>query len=229
MPTGDLVPELASDLFDLSDEYEAMLRKGVDLSGEDPDYFMRGRVADLKRALPAGWAPARILDFGCGTGGSSAHLAERYARATVLGVDTSENAVDLARRRHGSERVQFGGVEGLAGQPRFDLCYVNGVFHHIEPGRRLEAVRAIHAALSPGRYFALFENNPWNPSTRMVMSRIPFDRDVQTLSFRETRKLVEAGGFRVAQPARFLFYFPRALAFLRVLEPALIRVPLGAQ
>jgi SAM-dependent methyltransferase len=220
---------MAADLFDLSDEYEAMLRKGIDLSGEEPGYFMRGRVADLQRALPTGWAPARILDFGCGTGGSSAHLGERYARATVVGVDTSESAVDLARRRHGSERVQFGAIEALAGQAPFDLCYVNGVFHHIEPGRRLEAVRAIHAALAPGGYFALFENNPWNPGTRLIMSRIPFDRDAQTLSFGETRKLVEAGGFRVAQPVRFLFYFPRALAFLRVLESAFIRVPLGAQ
>ena len=44
---------MAADLFDLSDEYEAMLRMGVDLSGEDPAYFLRGRVADMMRALPA--------------------------------------------------------------------------------------------------------------------------------------------------------------------------------
>jgi len=61
------------------------------------------------------------------------------------------------------------------------------------------------------------------------MSRIPFDRDAQTLSFGETRKLIKSGGFQVAQAARFLFYFPRALAFLRVFEPALVRLPLGAQ
>jgi len=220
---------MAADLFDLSDEYEAMLRMGVDLSGEDPAYFLRGRVADLMRALPAGWKPARILDFGCGTGESSAYLAGKYAGAVVVGVDTSESAIARARQRHGSARVEFGAIESLASQAPFDLCYVNGVFHHIEPARRLEAVRAVHTALAPGGFFALFENNPWNPGTRMVMSRIPFDRDAQTLSFGETRKLIQAGGFRVAQAARFLFYFPRALAFLRVLEPALLRLPLGAQ
>jgi SAM-dependent methyltransferase len=218
-----------ADLFDLSDEYEAMLRMGVDLSGEDPAYFLRGRVADLMRALPAGWIPARILDFGCGTGESSAYLAEKYPRTVVVGVDTSARAIERARGRHGSARVQFGAIEALAREAPFDLCYVNGVFHHIPPPRRLEAVRTIHSALAPGGYFALFENNPWNPGTRMVMSRIPFDRDAQTLSFGETRKLVQEGGFRLAQATRFLFYFPRPLAVLRVLEPAFVRLPLGAQ
>ncbi|HEY6990106.1 MAG TPA: class I SAM-dependent methyltransferase [Bryobacteraceae bacterium] len=220
---------MPEELFDLSDEYEAMLRMGVDLSGEDPAYFLRGRVADLARALPKDWAPKRILDFGCGTGESSAHLAERYPKAVIFGIDTSDNAIALARHRHGSERVLFGPIAALPNEAPFDLCYVNGVFHHIEPERRLEAVRAIHTALAPGGYFALFENNPWNPGTRMVMSRIPFDRDAKTLSFGESKKLVRAGGFRIAQPARFLFYFPRPLAFLRAMEPVFLRLPLGAQ
>jgi SAM-dependent methyltransferase len=220
---------MPEELFDLSDEYEAMLRMGVDLSGEDPGYFLRGRIADLARALPKGWTPGRILDFGCGTGESSTYLAERYLGAVVVGVDTSDSAIELARGRHGSGRVMFGPIAALQKEASFDLCYVNGVFHHIEPERRLEAVRAIHAALAPGGYFALFENNPWNPGTRMVMSRIPFDRDAKTLSFGETKKLVRAGVFRIAQPPRFLFYFPRPLAFLRAMEPAFLRLPLGAQ
>ena len=63
----------------------------------------------------------------------------------------------------------------------------------------------------------------------MVMKRIPFDRGAKTLSYSETQTLVKEGGFRLAAPARFLFYFPRSLAKLRPLESALRRVPLGAQ
>jgi SAM-dependent methyltransferase len=217
-------------LFDLSEQYDAMLRMGVGLSGEDPAYFMRGRIDDLVRSLPVGGGkPARILDFGCGTGESSAYLAEKYPGASVFGVDTSEPAIELAKRRHGSPHIRFGPIDALQNEPPFQLCYVNGVFHHIEPPRRLEAVRTIHNALSPGGHFALFENNPWNPGTRMVMRRIPFDRDAQTLTSGETRKLMHEGGFRLARPVRFLFYFPRPLSFLRPLEPALLRLPLGAQ
>jgi SAM-dependent methyltransferase len=218
-----------TNLFDLSEQYEEMLRMGVGLSGEDPAYFMRARIADLARCLPTGSKPSRILDFGCGTGESSACLAQTFPGATVVGVDTAAPAIELAASRHNAANVRFGSVESLSGESPFELCYVNGVFHHIEPARRLEAVRAIWNALSAGGYFGLFENNPWNPGTRMVMRRIPFDRDAKTLSYLETKRLVREGGFTVSQPVRFLFYFPRALAPLRVLEPALLHLPFGAQ
>ena len=220
---------MPEELFDLSEQYEEMLRMGVSLSGEDPAYFMRGRIDDLANRLPAGWKPKRILDFGCGTGESSAYLAEKFAGAHVVGVDTSAAAVALAEKRHGFGHIEFGPMEQLSGEAPFDLCYVNGVFHHIEPHRRLEAVQSIFNALSSGAYFALFENNPWNPGTRMVMSRIPFDRDAQTLSYRATQKLIAAAGFRLARATRFLFYFPRSLAPLRGFEAVLHGIPLGAQ
>jgi SAM-dependent methyltransferase len=216
-------------LFDLSEQYEEMLRMGVRLSGEDPAYFMRERILDLRKTLPRGWRPSRILDFGCGTGESAAYLAETFPGATVFGVDTADNAIQLAERRHGSSSIRFGPLEEVRNEAPFDLCYVNGVFHHIEPFHRLAAAVGIFEALAPGGYFALFENNPWNPGTRMVMRRIPFDRDAITLSYLETQKLVEQAGFELPRSSRFLFYFPRALQALRPIEPALASIPLGAQ
>ena len=220
---------MSEELFDLSEQYDEMLRMGVSLSGEDPAYFMRGRIDDLAARLPSGWKANRILDFGCGTGESSAYLAAKFPGACVVGVDTSASAVGLAEKRHGTDHIQFSPMEQLPNEPPFQLCYVNGVFHHIEPLRRLEAVQSVFNALSLGGYFALFENNPWNLGTRMVMSRIPFDRDAQTLSYLATQKLVKAGGFRLANASRFLFYFPRSLGMLRGLETFLREVPLGAQ
>lgn len=216
-------------LFDLSEQYDEMLRKGVGLSGEDPAFFLYGRVDDLRKNLPAGFKPARILDFGCGTGESSAYLAKVFPGSTVLGVDTAVPAIELADRRHGNSSIRFGTLDAIPTQPTFDLCYVNGVFHHIDPVERDGAVRSIFNSLNPRAYFALFENNPWNPGTRMVMKRIPFDRDAITLSYLETQALVQKSGFKLARATRFLFYFPKALGFLRPLESMLTGVPMGAQ
>jgi hypothetical protein len=62
-----------------------------------------------------------------------------------------------------------------------------------------------------GRTLGLFENSPWNPGTRMVMRRIPFDRDAIPLSYIEARHGVRAAGFQVFG-TRFLFYMRKALA-----------------
>jgi trans-aconitate 2-methyltransferase len=48
----------------------------------------------------------RIIDLGCGTGELTAHLAERFLEATVLGVDASESMLSRATS-HSSERVKF--------------------------------------------------------------------------------------------------------------------------
>jgi SAM-dependent methyltransferase len=217
------------ELFDRADEYEAMLQRGIGLSGEDQQFFVAGRVRDLEGQLPSGWRPLRILDFGCGLGHAAKYLAERFPDAEVVGLDTASNALNEAQRTYGSARIRFQHTDSLSELPPFDLCYVNGVFHHILPGDRPAVVRCIYKVLNPGAYFALFENNSWNPGTRLVMKRIPFDRDARTLTPPETRKLIRDGGFSLVMPTRFLFYFPRALAALRPLEPALARLPLGAQ
>jgi SAM-dependent methyltransferase len=217
---------VAEALFDRSAEYDEMLNRGLRLSGEDKTYFLAGRVADLLKQLPRTERIARILDFGCGIGDSSAYLAEVFPDSEVVGTDTAEGALEHARRANTSPRLRFVGMSELAGEARFDLCYVNGVFHHIEPSQRRGAVDLIRAALRPGGLLALFENNPWNPGTRMVMRRIPFDRDAKPLSAIEARSLL--GHFDILA-TRFLFYFPRPLGFLRFTEPWFARVPMGAQ
>ncbi len=214
--------------FDLSDQYAEMLRRGISLSGEDQQYFIAGRIRDLQSRLPRNWKPARILDFGCGFGDSAQYLSEIFPSAEVVGVDTAAGAIARARTTFGSPRLTFGDLD-LLEEEHFDLCYTNGVFHHIPPGQRASILRQIRDSLVPGGYFALYENNPWNPGTRLVMSRIPFDRDAQPISPPEARRLIFEAGFRVRSQFRSLFYFPRPLAFLRFTEPVLARFPLGAQ
>ena len=205
-----------------------MLNQGIRLSGEDQSYFINGRVQDLKKNL-AGWEPRRILDFGCGLGRAAVVLSRVFPRAEVVGIDVAQQAIQYAQSEHGSDRMRFQTLDKFSERDSFDLAYCNGVFHHIVPEERLRATGLVRQALKPGGLFALFENNPWNPGTRMVMSRIPFDRDAIRLSPRETGRLLREAGFEIARSSRFLFYFPRPLAFLRFAEPLLASLPLGAQ
>jgi SAM-dependent methyltransferase len=211
-----------------ADGYEDALERGVKLSGEDPAYFARERVAWVGRQLEQMGMPApKVLDFGCGTGSTTQFLLELPGTEGVLGTDVSSRLIESARRDYGSDRVEFATL-AEAPDVRADLAYCNGVFHHIPPAQRNGAVASVLRALRPGGLFAFWENNPWNPGTRMVMRRIPFDRDAITLSAPEARRLLAAGGFEIVR-TDFRFVFPRPLAPLRRLEPALAKAPLGAQ
>jgi len=215
-------------MFERANEYEAQLRQGTRLSGEDPLFFVNGRIADLLAHLPSGFRPRRVLDFGCGLGDASRRLGEVFPQAEVVGVDTADSALDWARTHHAGPRVSFDEVTTMGTRGAFDLCYVNGVLHHVSPDRRAAVLHTIIDTLAGGGLLAVFENNPWNPGARMVMRRIPFDRDAVPISPPATRRLLEAAGLSCLA-TRSLFYFPRLLATLRPLEPLLAGLPLGAQ
>jgi SAM-dependent methyltransferase len=212
-----------------ADRYDAALNRGLALSGDSKEHFVRGRIEWLAaRLAQRGCRPGRVLDYGCGTGGSARELLARLPAASVTGVDPSVESITVARRDHADALVQFSTIDQFVPSGDYDLAYCNGVFHHIEPARRLRALAYVRRSLSPRGYFAFWENNPWNPGTRLVMSRIPFDRDAELISAPLARRLLEAAGFDIIG-TDFIFLFPRALAVLRPLEASLRGLPAGAQ
>ena len=93
----------------------------------------------------------RVLEIGCGLGTDGAQFAE--AGADYTGVDLTEAAVELARRRF--ELFDLPGTFKTADAENlpfpdesFDLVYSHGVLHHTpETGK---AIQEIHRVLRPG-------------------------------------------------------------------------------
>jgi SAM-dependent methyltransferase len=213
----------------IANQYDNELARGLSLSGEDRAYFAAGRLKWLGvRLRKIGCTPDTVMDFGCGAGSTVPHIIRELGAGTVVGIDVSESLLEQAVRQYGSESVRFVLRENHAPTASVDLAYCNGVFHHIDMGHRTAAARYIHDSLRPGGYFSFWENNPWNPGTRLVMSRIAFDREAVPLSSSQARVMLREAGFDVVR-TDFLFVFPRPLALFRWLEPCLVRFPLGAQ
>lgn len=209
--------------------YEAALEMGISVSGETKDYFARGRIQWLQKCLrERNEASQSIMDYGCGIGSATPLFLELMPRAKVLGVDVSLESLATARSKYGSPRAQYVPFGEYQPAAEMDLAFCNGVFHHIAPPDRMAAIDYIYRSLRPGGYFGFWENNPWNPGTRYVMSRIPFDRDAIPLTASEARRLLRAGGFKIIR-TDWLFLFPRMLRSLRFLEPLLAPLPFGAQ
>lgn len=210
--------------------YDAALDRGLRFTGESKEYFADTRLTLTKRVLGSHLQPGwRCLDYGCGTGTATPYLREHLGAAQITGVDPSMASCDLATRQFGGENTRFTTPDRLAEMhEQFEFAYCNGVFHHIPPAERAAAVALVFQALKPGGCFAFWENNAWNPITRLLMRLVPFDRDAILLFPHEARRLLAAAGFEI-QLTNYLFIFPSALRFLRPVERWASGLPLGAQ
>jgi SAM-dependent methyltransferase len=212
-------------------DYETALAQGLNLTGESRDFYARGRVEIMAATCQRIGLRARVLcDYGCGTGDTLPLLRELIGAERLIGLDPSVESLAEARRRHALSQVEWATPQsfGASAANEVDAAYCNGVFHHIPPPSRLAAARQIMHLLRPGGCWFFWENNPFNPGTRWVMARIPFDRDAITLRPGEARRLGEAAGAKWIGTT-YHFYFPNSLRALRRAEKWLRRLPLGGQ
>jgi SAM-dependent methyltransferase len=218
-----------TDFDEFSAEYDVALAHGLSVSGEDKNYFARGRIAWLASCLrQLKEEPQSVMDFGCGTGSAIPYMLDLLAVKSILGVDVSTKSLEIARHTSNSERTRFLSFSHYQPNGQMDLTFCNGVFHHIPIEERAAKLNYIYCSLRSGGLLAFWENNPWNPGTRYVMSRIPFDRDAITLAPPEARRMLRAGHFEILR-TDFLFIFPRVLSCFRRVEPFIAKLPLGAQ
>lgn len=220
----------AGDLFDeYAAAYEEALSNAIAPSGEDREYFAEGRVAWLKHCLDEGNQKiGSLLDFGCGDGATTPLLLEELNAQSAVGIDVSAKSLEIAKKRHAGERIRYETIAEFQPVGQFDLAYCNGVFHHILPDQRAKAVAIVQNSLRDGGYFSFWENSPWSPATRYVMSRCAFDRDAIPLSPPEARALLRGAGFEILR-TDFRFIFPHALRMFRRIEDWVYRIPLGTQ
>lgn len=209
--------------------YEEALQRGLALTGEGKDYFAEGRISWLCRQMKQrGIQAASCLDFGCGTGTAAPFLRSGFGLTSYIGFDPSATSIERATRETEWTAACFTHDPGSIPVDSVDLAFTNGVFHHIPPNQRAAAVSLVWRTLKPGGLFAFWENNRWNPIVHYVMSKVPFDADAQMLFPSQARLLLREGGLNILG-TDYLFVFPRALAALRPLEPALCKLPLGGQ
>jgi SAM-dependent methyltransferase len=212
-----------------AENYEALLKPWLKVTGSPREYFAETRMHWLAQLLQQrGVAVQKAMDFGCGTGISIPLLLGMLGAEHVIGVDTSEASLNVARRTLTNLGIQLETPETFVPKGLLDLVFCNGVFHHIEPAQRSESIDYVHASLRDGGLFAFWENNPWNPIVNYSMKHGEVDRNAVPIPPPEAHRLLAAGRFRVLR-TDYLFFFPSYLPGLRLLEKYLFRLPIGGQ
>jgi SAM-dependent methyltransferase len=107
--------------------------------------------------------PARVLDFGCGTGDKvTCPLATAYPEVQFVGVDVDRQSVEYARRACSAPNARFIEQRELGDAERFDLVVASEVVEHVESP--VAFLRALRERLSPDGRIFLTVPNGYGPS-----------------------------------------------------------------
>lgn len=172
----------------------------------------------------------RVLDFGCGTGEIAAGLAADPQIVQVVGADESLGMIREARKRDRKISAKIRWVclrKAKLDLRKFDWIISINTFHHIPPSRRLAVARRLAGSLLPGGALSILEHNPWNPLTRWIVSRCPFDRGVKLLPVTEAKDLLRLG----KGPVQVLYsgFCPPPLFGAELIEGLFSSLPWSAQ
>jgi len=211
------------------DSYEEAVDDAIKFGRAEHAFYLEGKarvLLDLVRRELGDPARIHALDVGSGPGSLHPYLAKLGA---VEGVDVSEALVERAAAANPT--VRYRTYDGRAlpfGDKSFDLAFAVNVFHHVEPPDRADLASELARVVRPGGIVAVFEHNPLNPLTRLVVSRCEFDEGVELLSAGAVGELLAQAGLQPVE-RRYILFFPWRAAFLQRLEARLGPVPLGAQ
>ena len=184
------------------------LQRGVRLSGEDCAYFARERVAWVGSASTSRTLRAARCSTSVAAPAPRPRSCSRCRARERVGHRRVGRLLEAARRDHGSERVTFstlGEAPTVTRRPGLlQRCLPSHPARRARRRSRLRAgARCVQAACSPsGR------TTPGTPATRLVMRRIPFDRDAITCrrprraSCSRARLQAPADGLPVRVPER---------------------------
>ena len=221
----------AAEFDQFADEYYAMHRANIAITGEEPAFFAEYKIRELagfaeRRSVPA----HRVVDFGSGIGNSIPFFGRYFPQAELTCADVSQRSLDVAEARFaGVARSAL--IDGSAipgGDDMFDVAFSACVFHHIPHEEHVGWLRELRRVVRPGGMLSIFEHNPLNPLTLRAVNTCPFDANAHLIRAGQLVNRFRAAGWE-RPVVQYHLFFPRALARLRGFEQSLGWLPLGAQ
>jgi ubiquinone/menaquinone biosynthesis C-methylase UbiE len=207
--------------------YQENFEKNVALSGWDATLFAEYKALRLKELVPdLVERPISILDFGCGDGLMSSFIKHIFTNATVVGVDTCAESIDVARMAYDDIHFSVATKKISAADESFDLVIAAEVFHHISFQEHDYYLHELMRVLKPGGLLVIFELNPLNPATLYRFKRDPSERTARLLSPRYTKNMLQQYGQLLT--LNFYSFFPHWLRALSFLERYMTKIPFGA-
>ena len=165
------------------------------------------------------------LDVGCGKG-----ELLRLGKDAFSKIDGCDISANMLGECQGLNVVQQPAPDVLPYDDRcFDLVTAVCVFHHIPMENRYPLTLEIKRVLKPGGIFCIIEHNPWNPVTRLIVSRTPVDAEAQLLYASMASRLMLEVDLKIMETRYFLYFSEKYFMKFYALENWLSFMPFGGQ
>jgi SAM-dependent methyltransferase len=212
------------------DRYREELDRAVSFAGTSHDFFTRAKAEELLRLARVHLGdPAQLdaLDVGCGVGLTDRHLVGRFRSLT--GTDVSRGVLETAAHENPGVRYELA-ERGRLPFPdnAFHVAFAVCVVQVVPTEERPRFVAELARVTRPDGLVVVFEHNPSNPLTRLVVRRCEFGDDARMLGMAEAERLLRENGVTPVDRG-FLLLFPSRRKRVLAAERALRRLPLGAQ
>lgn len=126
------------------------------LYGNTYDYEGQAEIAEQN----APENTSRIIDGGCGTGGLTKILGERFPDSEVLGVDLNNSMLDIGREIVDRDNVDFREKNILDFEEETDVFTLFGTTPHLEKSQLFNLFEKIHETLSDDGVFIFDFKSP---------------------------------------------------------------------
>jgi len=206
-----------------AEQYTKILEKQLGFFAES-SYFSAYKIKIIRENILR--EPKNILEYGCGIGSNLPHLKQLFPNAEIYGYDISAQSLSIAAKNNPGIKLFTSNNNEF--NNNFDLVFVAGVLHHIEPSLRDQSVTEIYNFLNSSGEVFIFEHNPYNPITQHLVNTCPFDKDAVLIRPGALKSLLRNNNFSI-QKMRYALFIPKFLKKLRFIERYLNLIPLGGQ
>jgi SAM-dependent methyltransferase len=191
-------------------DYEDLLKDPIrDRFTRDSAFFHERKWDLLKQALTSRFGNIkrlRWLDIGCGKG-----ELLRFGRPSVADAVGCDPSKEMIAECPDLNVVWQPGIADLPFETAtFDVVTAACVYHHLDADAQTGLTAEALRLLRPDGVFVIFEHNPWNPATRLIVSRTPVDANAVLLTAPQTRAVMKRAGMTAFETSYYL-YLPEPL------------------
>jgi len=211
-------------------DYERIVERSIRFGGKPHDFYTKLKAEcfiGILRERHPGEKNLSLLDVGCGHG--AIHPYIKNSVGTLTGIDMAGEVIAMARKQNsGVSYSIFDGEHIPSPDHAYDAALMICVLHHVPPHKCADLLSETRRVLSPGGSLTVFEHNPLNPLTQLVVRTNVIDKDAVLLRRGHLMRLMAEAGFADLK-SQYILVTPFENAYTRKLETAMGSIPLGAQ